>query len=176
MHKIFGIVFMCIFALTHHLPTISASASDLLSSSYSSTASSSSSSSSSENVAASSDITTAESGDVSVKATDLFAIENDVAGKELISIAASSSTNADAAAVAAEHETEFGQQKLATRRQTRSLFYSYPYGGGLYNNLYAGYGGSYYYPSYSYAYYPSVYKYWGGYNPYGYGYPSVIYG
>ncbi|KNC25014.1 hypothetical protein FF38_11852 [Lucilia cuprina] len=184
MHKIFfsRIVFMCIFALTHHLPTISASASDLSLYTISSSSSSSSATTTSSAGVAATDIATAKSSDASTKTTDLFAIENDVAAKE-ISIAALSSAVASSSPLSSSSVEH--QDKLATHRQTRSLFYSYPNGGGLYGNLYNGYGvgigggvtyNNYYpYSSYSYSYTPTFYKFWGVYNPY-YGYPRVIYG
>ena len=182
MQKIFLIVSMYIFALTHHLPKICASASDLSSSSTSSLPSlslSSSASTTSSAATAKADITVPQSGaaDAAEKSVSIAYEENKTPAKE-ISITASSSSSSSSSMPLSTFSPagETAKKNLATRRQTRSLFY--PYGGGLYSNLYIGYGtsASYYYPStYSYTYYPTFYKYWGVYNPY-YGYPRVISG
>lgn len=175
------IVFISIFTLTHHLPTISASVSDLSLSTISSSPSSSpllvslsaitSPSSSLLSTPSSSrarpvvvtDIATAKSSDTSTKTKDLFAIENDVAAtatakeisiSESVSSAAASSTlSVQLNAAPSSSSSSQDQEKLPTRRQTRSLFYAYPYGTGLYANLYTGcVTCTTYYPTTSYAY------------------------
>lgn len=177
MHKIFLIVSMCIYVLTHHLEKISASASDLssLSTSSKSSLSQSSSASTSSNAATvTADVIMPQSGgDAAAKTISIAYEENKAPAKE-ISITKLSSSSSSTSLSSFMPAGETGEENLATRRQTRSLFY--PYAGGLYSNLYIGYGSSptyYYPPTYSYGYYPTFYKFWGVFNPY-YGYPRVI--
>lgn len=177
MYKISaGVVFVCIFALTHH-SGISASASDL--SPIQMAGEKQTVTITATGGIAEPPTTMSGNGGVAAavasKPTDLFAIEEETNaakvgsggagadGIEAIVSPASLMTRPDGLT------DEMTEVEGAKRRVARSFFYTYPYyDPNLYNN-------NGYYPYYS-NYYTTFYKTWSFGFPYYYGYPRVLYG
>lgn len=161
-----GVVFVCIFILTHHSGITASAASDLSSSPAQMAVTGGKEPANMADTPATRSVSVA--GDGVNKPTDLFAIENELEeGSEI----------GDDTSIVPGLEPDGqsiggGGSREGRRRLTRSFFYTYPYD-ATYSNLYGNYGG--YYPYYST--YPAFYKLFGiGYNPYYYGYSRVILG